>query len=126
MEDTTVQSVYPPGSFQHSYIGDPVDNPPNRPPTRQTVADSAVGSDPGGRHIQSDFGYNYQRLEDVDPEVFLPRPPDTENNYYSLSDRERHHYQYYPSSAHETNYTRLLPDIAHRRRVARALGRMVY
>ncbi|QRW04568.1 hypothetical protein RhiLY_03567 [Ceratobasidium sp. AG-Ba] len=118
MADTTSQSVHVPGSYMHRTTSHP------KPPEQESTYESRLGSDPEGRHPQSDYGL--ELTDTVDLEPFQPIPPLPSSVYSALTDREQRWLTYQPVSTRSTNWTRLDKQISDRRRLARAIGRRIY
>ncbi|QRV96541.1 Retrovirus-related Pol polyprotein from transposon [Ceratobasidium sp. AG-Ba] len=118
MADTTAQSVHVPGSYMHRTTSHP------KPPEQESTYESRLGSDPEGRHPQSDYGL--ELTDTVDLEPYLPIPPLPNSVYSALTEREQRWLTYQPVSTRSTNWTRLEGQIADRRRLARAIGRRIY
>ncbi len=127
MEDST-QSINPPGSYKGSRPSSIT--PSESPSQRQDFsATSVVGTDQGGRHLQSDFSLRFQTDEDAKQELeftYLPYLPLFKDSYPLLSAQEKRHLSYYPAAAHDTNSVRRIPDVNKRRRIAREIGRYIY
>ncbi|QRV73334.1 Undecaprenyl phosphate-alpha-4-amino-4-deoxy-L-arabinose arabinosyl transferase [Ceratobasidium sp. AG-Ba] len=95
-----------------------------KPPEQESTYESRLGSDPEGRHPQSDYGL--ELTDTVDLEPFQPIPPLPSSVYSALTDREQRWLTYQPVSTRSTNWTRLEKQISDRRRLARAIGQRIY